>query len=547
MKLIYAPIMLLVTVALGCSKSLDGRKVGAKDTFIQVLGSEPSDLHPIRANEVVSSKIVLQSIHTASAIVESLLSTDLDTYKPIPNLAQKWKISKDRKTFTFYLRKDVKFHDGTMMTSKDVEFSFKALFDDLYESYALRSFYTNFIKSEILDKYTIRFIAKNSYYLNLDVIGGLRVFPKAFYSKQTKENSLAKTVMGSGAYKFHKWSKGKSITIIANPHWWGRNVKTAKKEYKFKKIVFKFIKEASLRKAMLERGKLDYDDSVRAEDFVKKMTGKPWGETVLKIKAVNKLPKSMSFIGLNNKNKIFKDKNTRVALAHLVNRSFLNKKFYYGMNAPSTGPFRIDSDYSNPNTKPILFNPAKARRILTKAGWADTDKDGLLDKVINGVKTQFKFNLLNANKDTEKVITVIKEDMKKAGIKMVIQTIDWNAFTKALDERKFDAVIMGWGGGGVDPDPTQIWHSKSIAGKGSNFISYSNPKVDNLIASAINIMDKPKRLVEFHKIHSLIAKDAPYIFFFEPKYSMYAISSRVHRPKDTYNYSIGSHFWALPE
>ncbi|MGH1468845.1 MAG: ABC transporter substrate-binding protein [Bdellovibrionales bacterium] len=546
MKLIYALLILLV-VSVGCSKNSDGGKSGTKDIFIQALESEPSDLHPIRASEVVSTQVRLQSIHYASSIIETLLITDLDTYESKPHLAERFEVSKDQKTFTFYLRKDVKFHDGTMMTSEDVDFSFKALFDDLYESYPLRSFYTNFVKSEIVDKYTIKFTAKDTYFLNLEVIGGLRVFPKAFYSKQTKENRLGKTVMGSGPYKFDKWNKGKSITLVENTDWWGRANEATKDMYRFKRIIFKFIKEANLRRAMLERGKLDYEGRVRPEDFVKKMNKKPWGDTVLKVKATNKLPKNMSFIGLNNNNKILKNRLVRKALAHLVNREFINEKFYYGMNEPATGPFRIASDYSNPKTKAIPFDPQKAKAILTKAGWTDTDKDGLLDKVIDGVKTPLVFSLLNSNKDTEKVITVIKEDMKKAGVKMVIETIDWNAFTKALDERKFDAVIMSWGGGGVNPDPTQIWHSKSANGTGSNFVSYKNLKVDALIESAINVVDKKKRLAEFHKIHDMIAEDAPYIFFFEPKYSLYAVSSRVVRPKDTYNYSVGPRMWSLPE
>ncbi len=546
MKLIYALLVLLV-VSVGCSKSSDGGKSGTKDIFIQALSSEPSDLHPIRASEVVSTQVRLQSIHYASSIIETLLITDLDTYEFKPHLAERFEVSKDGKEFTFYLRKDVKFHDGSMMTSEDVDYSFKALFDDLHESYALRSFYTNFIKSEIIDKYTIKFTAKDSYYLNLEVIGGLRVFPKAFYSKQTKENRLAKTVMGSGPYKFDKWNKGKNIALVENTDWWGRANPATKDMYRFKRIIFKFIKEANLRRAMLERGKLDYEERVRPEDFVKKMNEKPWGETALKIKATNKLPKQLSFIGLNNNNKILKDKAVRKALAYLVNREFLNEKFYYGMNAPATGPFRLASDYSNPKTKPIPFDPQKAKDMLTKAGWTDTDKDGLLDKVIDGVKTPFEFNLMNPNKDTEKVITVIKEDMKKAGVKMVIETLDWNAFTKALDERKFDAVIMAWGGGGVDPDPTQIWHSKSAKGTGSNFVSYKNPAVDNLITEAINTVDKQSRIKKFHMIHDMIAEDAPYIFFFEPKYSLYAVSSRVVRPKDTYNYSPGPRMWSLPE
>lgn len=545
MKRILSLIFVGLFLFSGCTGGGSGSGAGVKDVFFVALESEPSDLHPIRVSEVVSTKVRLQSEHYPSNIIETLLRKDLDTYQEVPNLAEKWKVSPDGKTFTFYLRKDVKFHDGTMMTSEDVDFSFKALFDDLHEAYALRSFYNNFISSKIIDKYTISFTAKNTYYLNLTVMGELRVFPKAFYSKQTKDSRLAKTVMGSGAYKLEKWSQGKSITLVSNPDWWGHKDPSAGQQYKFKKIVFKFIKESGLRRAMLERGKLDFDDEIRAEDFVKKMNDKPWGEKVLKVKAQNNLPKDLNFIGLNNKNVVLSDKSVRRALAHLVNRKFLNEKFYYNMNALATGPFRLASDYSDSNVKPIAFDPDAAKVLLNKAGWKDTDKDGVLDKLINGKKTDLQFELLNSNKDIEKIITVIKEDMSKAGVKMRISTIDWNAFVKSLNERKFDAVIMRWGGGGVHPDPTQIWHSKSFEGTGSNFVGYSNPKVDKLIESAINITDQAKRLNEFHQIHKLIADDAPYIFLFEPKYQLYAVSSRVKRLKDSFGYSIGPQTWSM--
>jgi len=548
MKLILSLLSVGFLVFSGCTgggESGDG--AGIKDVFIELLGSEPSDLHPIRASEVVSTQIRLQTIHYASAIVETLMRVDIDDYELKPNLAERLEVSEDGKTFTFFLRKDVKFHDGSMMTSEDVEFSFKALFDDKHEAFALRSFYNNFVSSKVIDEYTISFTAKNSYYLNSEVIGELRIFPKKTYSKVSKENTLAKTVVGSGPYKFDKWSKGKSITLIRYKDWWGNKTETGKNFYKFKKIMFKFVKESSLRIAMLERGKADYDNSIRAEDFTKKMDGEAWGKSVLKVKAENKLPKNMSFIGLNNKNIILKDRRVRLALAHLVNRKFIINKFYYDMSEPATGPFRLASEYANPDVKPIPFDTSKARAILAEAGWSDTDKDGVLDKIIDGQKRQLQFELLNTNKDTEKVITVIKEDMKKAGVNMRISTIDWNAFTKALNERKFEAVIMAWGGGGVNPDPTQIWHSKSIKGTGSNFVSYSNEKVDTLIDSAINMTDKTERLKAFHQIHKMIAEDAPYIFFLEPKFSLYAVSARVKRKKDTFNYSVGPQTWSLPE
>lgn len=539
-------VLLILAVISGCTKGSNESAI--KDVFFHALQSEPSDLHPIRMAEIVSRQIVIQSDYYGSNIVETLLATDHETYENEANLAERWTVSPDGKTFTFFLRKDVVFHDGSKMTSADVKFSFDALFDDLFESYPLRSYYEKFNKeANVIDEHTISFTAKDTYYLNLQVIGGLRVFPKATYSKQTKENRLAKTVVGSGAYKFEKWNKGKSLTITQNPDWWGLKDPLAGRRYKFKKIVFKFVKEATLRRAMLERGKLDFDNDVREEDFAKKMNEKPWGETVLAVKAVNQVPKNLSFIGLNNKNKILKDKKVRQALAHLVNRDFLNEKFYYNLRNKATGPFRVQGQYANPNVKPRDYNPEKAKKLLTDAGWADTDKDGLLDKVIEGERISFQFDLMNPNKDSEKILTVVKEDMKKAGVQMNINVVDWNAFTKALDERKFDAVIMSWGGGGVHPDPTQIWHSKSAAGTGSNFVSYSNPEADRLIEKSIYITDKKERTKVFHKLHEIIAEDAPYIFYFEPKYELYAVGSRVKRPGDTKPYSIGVQYWVLPE
>lgn len=521
------------------------KKGSVKDTYFRVLQSEPGDLHPLRSNDAVMSQMILQHDYYGSNIVETLLTKNLDTYEPFPNLATSWEVNDDRTEFTFKLREDVKFHDGSMMTAEDVKFSFDAIFDDTYEAFVARSYYGNIDKAEVVDKYTVKFTVTKPYYLNLTILGELRVIPKNTYSKQTAENRFSKTAVGSGAYKLENWDQGRSLTLVSNPDWWGHKDGKASKRYNFKRIVFKFVSESTLRLAMLERGTVDYDDSVRAEDFVKKMDESPWGESVLKVKADNKVPKKLSYIGWNNNHPIFKDKNVRKALSHLVNRNFINKKFYYGMNSLATGPFRLQSDYA-PKIDPITFNTEKAKKLLNDSGWADTDKDGLLDKVIDGQKKQLTFNLISSNKDTEKILTVIKEDMKKAGVEMQINTVDWNALVKAKNERKFDAIIMAWGGGGVDPDPTQIWHSKSAEGIGSNYIGYKNEKVDKLIEKGIKIIDRNKRIKVFHEIHKLIAADAPYTFLFEEKYELYAVSSRVQRPKDTFNYSIGPHYWSLP-
>ena len=148
-------------------------------------------------------------------------------------------------------------------------------------------------------------------------------------------------------------------------------------------------------------------------------------------------------------------------------------------------------------------------------------------------------------KPTEKYWTVVKEDMKKIGITMDIKTIEWNSFLKLLDERKFDAVTLGWSVGSLEPDPKQIWHSASIPSPGSNFIGYSNPQVDKLIDEMRGTMDTARRTAMLHKIHELIAADAPYSFMFNRKFTLYANTARVRKKQELLKYDVGINTWTL--
>ncbi|MEK6578204.1 MAG: ABC transporter substrate-binding protein, partial [Bdellovibrionota bacterium] len=193
--------------------------------------------------------------------------------------------------------------------------------------------------------------------------------------------------------------------------------------------------------------------------------------------------------------------------------------------------------------KAIDFDPKKALELLKEAGWEDTDKDGVLDRVIDGKKTSLRFTILEPNPDNVKYLTLYKEDAKKAGVGIEVKQIEWNSFVKLLDEHKFEAVRLAWGGGAIDLDPKQIWHSSSSAVGGSNFISYKNPEVDRLIEEARQIMDKKARIPKFRKVYELIAEDAPYVFMFNDKYILYGSTSRIGRDKETLKFSVGTEYW----
>lgn len=528
-------------VAVKSNPEVEKSKPPQGGTFYYPLRSEPERLHPINSSD-------LYARYVQQYVVEGLLKTNLDTYELEPGLAEKWESAKDGKSYTFYLRKDVKFHNGEELTAELVKWNYEARMDDAYKAFNVRPYLENVDRVEVIDKHTVKFHIKKKYFANLDAIGSytiLGIVPKSVYGNP-KDKKANKLVVGSGPYIMDKYEKGSYIRLKRNPNWWG--IKSAnppailKGTHNFDNIQFRFVKEENVRLEMLKKGQLDFDE-LSAEQFVKKTEGKPWGEKVLKKEVENDEPKSYGFVGWNFKNPIFQDKNVRKALAHLMNRPVMNEKFRYNKSYLATGPWYLQSPYADKDVKPIGYNPEVAKKLLAKAGWKDTDKDGVLDKIIEGKKTNFSFSLMYANRDVEKYFTMYKEDLKKAGILVELKVVEWNSFVKSLDEQKFDAVALSWGGGSVHNDPKQIWHSESAQPGGSNFISYKNKEVDKLIDQGREIEDSEKRKIIWKKVYRMIAEDAPYALLFVDKYYHYAISNRLGQPKATFQYDVGKAYW----
>ena len=541
----FTTILLLLWSPFGFLSAQEGSpKAVAGGTFNFNLGNAPKTLNPLSSTDAYASMV-------NAYMEEGLAVRNMDTYEWEPWLATSWKISSDGKTFTFKLRKGVLWHDGKELTAKDVKFTFDALTDpqNRYKTAHVKPYYEGISEAKVLDTYKVQFKARNQYFGNFNVLAGLGVLPEHIYKDTSKKNirKLKKETWGSGPYKFKRFRRGKYIELVANPDWWGRKVPALKGLYNYEKIRFRFIQEQEMAMRRLERGELDFL-GLREEDFFKKAKGAKWGKSVFKVRFDNKSGKGYAFIGFNLNHKIFKNKNIRKALYHLLNREKMIEKFLYGNALPATGPWYRQSVYANPEVTPIAYDPAMAKSILKKEGWVDSDGDKILDKVIEGKKTPLSFTILEPREEFLKYLTMFKEDAKKAGVRILIKRIDWSSFLKLIDEKKFEAVRLAWSGGAIDMDPKQIWHSSSAVAGGSNFVSYKNKEVDRLIDEGRRIYDKDKRAKAFREVYRLIAQDIPYIFFFNSKSGFYAHAKRIKRIKDTYNYGIGydSHWWLEP-
>ena len=506
-----------------------------KGVYFENLRMEPENLHPVKSSDVYAS--IVQGY-----VMDTLMIRDVETYEFKPYLAHKYTVSEDKKVYRFYLRKNAKFHDGKPVTAYDVKFYYDAIHDPKFEALNAIPYFEGLKSVKVIDDHTLEIELKNTYFGNFATMANLTAVPRHVYDNDKKNSKI---LIGSGAYKLSKYNKGQSIVLEKNPDWWGKGLKDFERFYRIPKIYFRFIQEDQVSLEVFKKGQLDFI-GLSPEDYMTKTEGEGWGKNYFKKKVQNSAPKSYGYVGWNLKNDLFKNRKVRWALTHLMNRELMIKKFLFSMSLPATGPWYQQSPYAA-KVKPFEYNPKKASKLLKQAGWSDSNKDGILDKKIKGKRLDFKFTLLISNKEMEKYFTIYKEDLKKVGVHMELQFLEWTSFLKKLDEGGFEAITLGWGGGSVDNDPKQIWHSSSIGKGGSNFISYSNPEVDKLIDKGRNIMDRQKRIKVYKEIYKKIAYDAPYVFMFNSLYHLYAVSDRVVMEKDTYKYDLGKRYWQLTQ
>lgn len=504
--------------------------------FKMNLEEVPTTLHPLSSSDAYASMV-------QAYVMESLMERSVDTYEWHPALAKEVVVAKDGLSFEFTLRDGATWHDGKPVTAQDVKFSFDAVTDktNKYKTAHLLSYYENIKEAKITGPNKIKFIVGKPYFGNFNVVAGMTIVPKHIYENGGKD--LNKKLVGSGAYMLDEFDRAKHIRLKKNPKWWGANDPMRKGQNNFGSILMRFVQDGTIAIQRTENGDFDFI-GLTSEEYMKKTSGPKWGKEILKVKMTNKAPKGYGFIGLNLKNPMFTTAKTRKALSHLFNREEMIKKFLYDMSLPAAGPWYQQSDYADPNVKAPKYDPKLALQMLKEDGWVP-GADKILTKKVGNQTVRLSFTILNPNKEAEKYLTMFKENSKQAGVDVNIKLVEWNAFIKLLDERKFEAVTLAWSGGDVDYDPKQIWHSESMANQGSNFVSYSNPKVDKLIDEARITLDKQARIKKLREVYKMIADDAPYIFWFNSKFAFYGVNKRVGRPKDTYNYDTGRGYWWL--
>lgn len=236
------------------------------------------------------------------------------------------------------------------------------------------------------------------------------------------------------------------------------------------------------------------------------------------------------YMGLNlkpaasNHKPFFTDKNVRRALALLTPLDDILQSCF------KVKPRRVVSCISPLKAEcaddlaPIPYDPEQAAKLLDAAGWVDTDGDNIRDKMIDGVKTPFVFELLLINKNPvgEKMVRQMQTAYYKAGINMKYCQLDGLPLNEKIVSHDFDAYISSWANSFFPDDPKQIWHSSNWSNGGSNFVGFGNAQSDRLIDSIRVTMNDSLRNSMLYRFQHLVYDEQPYVFLYAPQRKMVA-------------------------
>jgi peptide/nickel transport system substrate-binding protein len=462
-----------------------------------IVGSigEPTTFNPYWSQDTASSDVI-------GLVFDSLLGAN-DKAEPVPALADKYETSEDGLTWTFYLKKDLKWTDGNPITAHDVVYSLDIPRQEGYDGPRASSFAP--IESlEATDDHTVKIVLKEPNAKFVWTAGGYGILPKHILgdvpvAELGGHEFFRNPTVTSGPFVFKEWKAGEYLQFDRNDSFY-------KGAPYLDSVIYKIVPDQNALLAQLQAGDIQYM-SVPASDY---NTVKEWDH----IKMSSGLGLNYTYFGFNMRNPLFQDEKVRYALTMAIDREAIVQAVMDGQGEVAHVPTSpLSWSYNADRVTKLDHDIEKAKQYLADAGWSDSDGDGILDK--DGKKFAFELKTNQGNKIRD-IAVVIQQQLKEVGIEVTPNIMEWSAFIKEITKPNFnfDTVVLGWSLG-IDPDPTTIWATDSIE-NGLNFGGYSNEKVDELIAKQIVELDFEKRQQMLWEIYEHITKDQPYTFLYYP-------------------------------
>ena len=400
----------------------------------------------------------------------------------VPDLAEKWDLSADGKTYTFYLRKGVKWHKGYgELTADDVKFSYERVLDPKTAS-RYKGEFKLVDAIEVVDPYTVRIRLKSKYpgFLN-KVAAYNQGFVVSRKAMEKLGDQYATNPIGTGPFVFESWSPKNQVVLLAN------------KDYflgapKLDRVVFRLIQEETTAEIALQRGEIDVFYALQNAEVIARLSKAP-GVTVHRRTANH----TINMI-LNETYEPLGKPQVRRAIAHALNLKAMREVFFSGLKGQPNWVLTSSFEEAAKDLTEWPYDPEKAKALLREAGYP------------NGFKlTITSFTL----QPYDKIAVLLADDVRKVGIDVNVQILERAAYRAARGAGTPHVVLTGVTGP-ADPDQP-LWnllHSSSFP-PGLNTARYKG--IDELLESAQVELDQNKRLALYRQIQQKLRDDVPVV------------------------------------
>lgn len=504
---------------------------GVGGTFIEGVLWEPRLINPLYASQDTDRDI-------ARLVYSGLLSYS-GNGEIINDLAEKYDISSDGKTYTIILRENAEWHDGKKVTADDIIFTVHTLQNPQYKS-VYRANWLG-VNAEKMDERTVKFTLRTAYAPFIENLT-LGILPEHIWGAVGPEQALIHGAnlkpIGSGPYKFKEFAQDKDGNIAS--YTLERNTDYFLEGPYLKTIQFVFFKTSSEILAAWKRKAID-GFTITDEKTLVEIKGR--NENALRAIA---MPRIVGLFFNEKHSPALADKKIRTAVAKALDKDKLSKiPAGGGVVANYPIPFGLRDNVGTSSAS--AYDPDLAAKLLDESGWKDRNNDGVRKKTerAKGKETEKLLQFTLATSDWPELILVaekIKEQLGAIGIGVSIEIKSFmDLEATVIRQRNFDMLLFGQIYG-YEPDPFAFWHSSQIKDPGLNVALYANKKADLLLEETRRTSDKELRSKKFDEFSKILSADIPAIFLYTQNF-LYVLPSdiqgaeikRVGVPADRFN------------
>lgn len=449
----------------GCGEKESKEK--EKLVFAQL--SDPKTLDPQNSTDNYSQVAITQ-------IYDRLFEINEKNGTPIPSLVESYKKVNDN-VLEIVLKKDVKFTNGDNLTAEDVKFTLERA----KENPKVAHLYKMIKDIKVLNDNTLEIITEESFAPLLNHLS--HKSSSIINKKEVLKNSenYFNNPIATGPYKVQNWALGDSITLISNENYY-------KGSPQIKTVIIKAVPEENSRVIGLETGEIDMSLDIPAISWEEL-------EKSGKAKVYSAPSTTTGYVGLNTKSPALSNKLLRQIIAMAIDKESIVDTIYLGKTKVANQFLAPPVFGYNKDALPQEYNVEKAQQLLKENGLVGT-----------------KLKISVSSPERVQVATIIQDQLKKIGIDLEIELLEWGAFLSQTGSGNTDMFIMGWGPSTYDADYGYYPNiHTSQMGSNGNRAFYSNPKIDSLLELARKENDIEKRKEYYKEIQDVLNEDAPLI------------------------------------